>query len=161
MNVSTGIDFNNPDVQGLVGVTENGMLGLGESLNASALLPKGRNDQTYYALGGTLPIGTDKFTAKLDASHYHGHPVDNPGLPSTIERTVANDKLALSAIYPFLLSNARSLVGTATIYASHDEDRLKNTVAEGNPYLAQRSQICVAQLPITRASARTSCGARV
>ncbi|KAK43304.1 sugar transporter [Caballeronia jiangsuensis] len=147
-NVSTGIDFNHPGVQGILGATENGMLGLGESLTASALLPKGRDDQTYYALNGTLPIGADGFTAKIDASHYHGHPVDNPGLPSYIERTVVNDKLAFSGVYPFMLSNARSVVGTATVYASHDEDRLKNTIAAGNPYLSQRSQIRVAQVQL-------------
>jgi hemolysin activation/secretion protein len=148
VNVSTGIDFNHPGVQGLLSATENGVLGLGESLTASALLPKGRDDQTYYALSGSLPVGTDGFTTKVDASHYHGHPVDNPGLPSTIERTVVNDKLAFSAVYPFLLSNARSLIGTATVYASHDEDRLKNTVVAGNPYLSQRSQIRVTQLQL-------------
>jgi hemolysin activation/secretion protein len=148
VNVSTGIDFNHPGVQGILGVTENGMLGLGESLTASALLPKGRDDQTYYALNGTLPIGTDGFTAKVDASHYHGHPVDNPGLPSYIERTVVNDKLALSAVYPFLLSNAQSLVGTASAYASHDEDRLKNTISPGNPFLSTRSQVRVTQLQL-------------
>lgn len=147
-NVSTGIDFNHPGVQGILSATENGMLGLGESLTASALLPKGRDDQTYYAVNGALPIGTDGFTAKIDASHYHGHPVDNPGLPSYIERTVVNDKLALSGVYPFMLSNARSVVGTATVYASHDEDRLKNTIAAGNPYLSQRSQIRVAQVQL-------------
>jgi hemolysin activation/secretion protein len=140
--------MNHPGVQGLFTATENGMLGLGESLSASALLPKGRNDQTYYALNGTLPIGTDGLTAKVDASHYRGHPVDNPGLPSYIERTVVNDKLAFSAVYPFMLSNAQSLIGTATVYASHDEDRLKNTVAAGNPELAQRSQIRVTQLQV-------------
>ncbi|MDR5782086.1 POTRA domain-containing protein [Caballeronia sp. LZ065] len=147
-NVSTGIDFNHPGVQGILSATENGMLGLGESLTASALLPKGRDDQTYYALNGTLPVGTDGFTAKVDASHYHGHPVDNPGLPSYIERTVVNDKLAFSGVYPFMLSNARSLIGTATVYASHDEDRLKNTIAPGNPYLDNRSQMRVAQLQL-------------
>ncbi|SAL43960.1 polypeptide-transport-associated domain-containing protein [Caballeronia peredens] len=147
-NVSTGIDFNHPGVQGILSATENGMLGFGESLTAAALLPKGRDDQTYYALNGTLPVGTDGFTAKVDASHYHGHPVDNPGLPSYIERTVVNDKLAFSAVYPFVLSNARSLVGTASAYASHDEDRLKNTIVAGNPYLSQRSQIRVAQLQL-------------
>jgi hemolysin activation/secretion protein len=147
-NVSTGIDFNHPGLQGIVTATENGNLGLGESLTASALLPKGRNDQTYYALNGTLPIGADGFTTKVDASHYYGHPTDNPGLPNYIERTVVNDKLAFSAVYPFMLSNTRSLVGTATVYASHDEDRLKNTIAAGTPMIDQQSQIRVAQLQL-------------
>lgn len=133
-------------MQGILSVTENGALGFGESLSASVLLPKGRNDQTYYAANGTLPIGTDGFTAKVDASHYHGHPLDNPGLPSYIERTVVNDKLAFSGAYPILLDNGHSLIGTASVYASHDEDRLKNPVAAGNPQIAQRSQIRVDQL---------------
>lgn len=133
-------------MQGILSVTENGALGFGESLSASVLLPKGRNDQTYYAANGTLPIGTDGFTAKVDASHHHGHPLDNPGLPSCIERTVVNDKLAFSGAYPILLDNGHSLIGTASVYASHDEDRLKNPVAAGNPQIAPRSQIRVDQL---------------
>ena len=41
-----------------------GMLGEGETVGASALFPKGSNDQTYFALNGALPIGIDGFTAK-------------------------------------------------------------------------------------------------
>jgi hypothetical protein len=75
-----------------------------------------------------LPIGTDGFTAKLDVSHYYGHPVDNPGQPSYVERTVVNDKAGLSASYPFVLSNTRNLIGTVGEYTSHVEGRFKNTI---------------------------------
>ncbi len=147
-NVSSGIDVNHPGLQGIFSATENGMLGLGESITASALAPKGRNDSSFYGINAMAPIGSDGFALKVDASHYYGHPVDNPGLPSYIERTVANDKLAFSALYPFLLSNTRSLIGTATVYATHDEDRLKNTAIDTQPQLTQRSQIRVAQLSL-------------
>ncbi|WP_370652290.1 ShlB/FhaC/HecB family hemolysin secretion/activation protein [Caballeronia sp. TF1N1] len=160
-NVSTGIDVNHPGLQGIFSATENGLLGLGESITASALAPKGRNDSTYYGINAMAPVGSDGFAMKVDASHYYGHPVDNPGLPSYIERTVVNDKLALSAIYPFILSNSKSLLGTATVYATHDEDRLKNMIVAGNPQLTQRSQIRVAQLSLDYTGIQTGVTRRV
>src|SRR6266702_699433 len=125
-DVSTEIDFNHPGVQGLLSATENGLTALGEQLSVSALLPKGRNNVTYLAAHGAVPIGSNGLLAKIDASHYRGNPVDNPGLPSYIERTVINDKIGGSLAYPSLLSNTQSLIGTATVYASHDEDRYNN-----------------------------------
>jgi hemolysin activation/secretion protein len=145
-NIATGIDMNHPGVQGIVTATENGLLGQGETLGVSALLPKGRNNQTYFDVNGSLPIGTDGFAVKADASHYYGHPVDNPGLPSYVERTVVNDKAGLSASYPFVLSNTRSLIGTVGAYASHDEDRYKNTITGAQ--LGQRSQVRVTTLQL-------------
>jgi hemolysin activation/secretion protein len=145
-NIATGIDMNHPGVQGIVTATENGLLGQGETLGVSALLLKGRNDQTYFDVNGSLPIGTDGFTVKANASHYYGHPVDNPGLPSYVERTVINDKAGLSASYPFVLSNTRSLIGTVGAYASHDEDRYKNTITGAQ--LGQRSQVRVTTLQL-------------
>ncbi|HYS65041.1 MAG TPA: POTRA domain-containing protein, partial [Paraburkholderia sp.] len=125
-DVSTGIDFNHPGVQGLLSATENGLTALGEQLSVSALLPKGRDNVTYLAAHGAAPIGSNGLLAKIDASHYRGNPVDNPGLPSYVERTVINDKIGGSLAYPILLSNTQSLIGTATVYASHDEDRYNN-----------------------------------
>src|SRR6201996_342622 len=122
-DVSTGLDLNHPGVQGLLTATENGLTSLGEQLSVSALLPKGRDNVTYLAAHGAVPIGSNGLIAKIDASHYRGNPGDNPGLPSYVERTVINDRIGGSLSYPFILSNARSLTGTMTAYASHDEDR--------------------------------------
>ncbi|MEA3093139.1 MAG: hypothetical protein QOJ04_4481 [Caballeronia sp.] len=152
-NIATGIDMNHPGVQGIVTATENGLLGQSETLGVSALLPKGRNDQTYFDINGSLPIGIDGFAVKADASHYYGHPVDNPGLPSYVERTVINDKAGLSASYPFVLSNTRSLIGTVGAYASHDEDRYKNTITGAQ--LGQRSQVRVTTLQLDYTGADT------
>jgi hemolysin activation/secretion protein len=147
-NLSSGIDMNHPGLSGIFSATENGMLGLGESITASVLAPPGRNDTTYYGINAMAPVGSDGFSMKVDASHYYGHPKDNPGLPSYVERTVVNDKLALSAVYPFILSNARSLLATATVYATHDEDRMKNIAVASNPQLTNRSQVRVAQIAL-------------
>lgn len=145
-NVGTGIDFNHPGVQGLVTVTETGLTSLGEQLSVSALVPKGRDNQTYFAASGALPIGSNGLVARVDASHYHGNPVDNPGLPWYVQRTVVNDKLGLSAAYPLFLSNERKVIGTVSGYASHDENSYFNTL--NGAELGLRSQVRVVQTQI-------------
>lgn len=48
-DVSTGIDFNHPGVQGLLTATENTLTSLGEQLSVSALLLNGRDNVAYRA----------------------------------------------------------------------------------------------------------------
>jgi len=152
-NVATGIDFHHPGVQGLVTVTENGLASLGEDLSVATLVPRGRDNQTYYALNGALPIGSEGLVAKINGAHYRGNPVDNPGLPSTVKRTVVNDKLGVSAAYPLYLSNTRSLLGTLAAYASHDENSYLNTSTGAT--LSLRSQVRVVQAQVDYADTRT------
>ncbi|MBU9665060.1 ShlB/FhaC/HecB family hemolysin secretion/activation protein [Burkholderia multivorans] len=143
-NISTGIDFNHPGVQGLITATENGLTSFGEQLSISALAPPGRDKQTYFAFSGAVPVGSSGLITRLDASTYRGKPTDNPGLPSYIERTVKNEKLGLSASYPLLLNNQRSLLGTVSAYASHNEDNYQNRITGAT--LDNRSQVRVLQL---------------
>ncbi|MFL9867118.1 POTRA domain-containing protein [Paraburkholderia fungorum] len=143
-DVSTGIDFNHPGVQGLLTATENGLTALGEQLSVSALLPKGRDNVTYLAAHAAVPIGSNGLVGKIDATHYRGNPVDNPGLPSYIQRTVINDKIGGSLAYPILLSNKQSVIGTASVYASHDEDNYNNQ--QTGAQIGFRSQVRVLQL---------------
>lgn len=152
LNVATGIDFHHPGIQALVTVTENGLASLGEELSASTLVPKGRDNQSFYALQGALPIGDEGLVAKLNGSHYRGNPVDNPGLPSYIRRTVVSEKLGLAAAYPLYLSNTRSLMGTLSAYASHDENSYLNTLTGAT--LSLRSQVRVVQAQIDYADTR-------
>ncbi|WGS51390.1 ShlB/FhaC/HecB family hemolysin secretion/activation protein [Paraburkholderia sp. D15] len=152
-DVSTGIDFNHPGVQGLLTATENGLTALGEQLSVSALLPKGRDNVTYLAAHGAVPIGSNGLIAKIDATHYRGNPTDNPGLPSYIQRTVINDKVGGSLAYPLLLSNTQSVIGTASVYASHDEDRYNNT--DTGAQIGLRSQVRVMQLQADYTSVQT------
>lgn len=152
-NVATGIDFHHPGVQGLVTVTENGLASLGEDLSIATLVPKGRDNQTYYALNGALPIGSEGLVAKINGAHYRGNPVDNPGLPSTVKRTVVTDKLGVSAAYPLYVSNTRSLLGTLSAYASHDENSYLNTLTGAT--LSLRSQVRVVQTQLDYAATRS------
>lgn len=151
-NVATGIDFHHPGVQGLVTVTENGLASLGEDVSVSTLVPKGRDRQTYYAVNGALPIGSEGLVAKINGSHYRGHPLDNPGLPSYVARSVVSDKLGIAAAYPLYLSNTRSLMGTMSAYASHDENAYLNTLTGAT--LALRSQVRVVQAQLDYADTR-------
>ncbi|NPT59500.1 ShlB/FhaC/HecB family hemolysin secretion/activation protein [Paraburkholderia elongata] len=152
-DVSTGIDFNHPGVQGLLTATENGLTALGEQLSVSALLPKGRDNVTYLAAHATVPVGSDGLIAKIDASHYRGNPVDNPGLPSYIQRTVINDKVGGSLAYPILLNDTHILIGTASVYASHDEDRYNNQ--QTGAQIGLRSQVRVMQLQADYSNVQT------
>ncbi|MXN73422.1 ShlB/FhaC/HecB family hemolysin secretion/activation protein [Burkholderia sp. 4701] len=145
-NVSTGIDFNHPGVQGLITATENGLTSFGEQLSISALVPPGRDKVTYVAFSGAVPVGSSGLVTRLDASTYRGKPTDNPGLPSYVERTVKNEKLGLSASYPLLLNNQRSLLGTVSGYASHNEDRYQNQITGAT--LENRSQVRVLQMQL-------------
>lgn len=149
VNVSAGIDLHHPGVQGLFTVTENGLASLGEQLSVSALAPKGRDNTTYYSANGALPVGTGGLVARVDASHYRGHPTNNPGLPPYVERTVVNDKFALSAAYPFLLRDAHKLLGTMSAYASHDENRYRNTINDAQIGLRSQVRVLQAQLDYT------------
>jgi hemolysin activation/secretion protein len=143
-DISVGVNFNQPGVQGLLTATENGLTALGEQLSVSALLPKGRDNVTYLAAHAAVPIGSDGLIGRIDASHYRGNPVDNPGLPNYVQRTVINDKVGGSLAYPLKLSNTQSVIGTASIYASHDEDRYHNE--QTGAQIGLRSQVRVMQL---------------
>ncbi|MGZ2744659.1 ShlB/FhaC/HecB family hemolysin secretion/activation protein [Burkholderia stagnalis] len=145
-NISSGIDFNHPGVQGLITATENGLTSFGEQLSISALVPPGRDKVTYVAFSGAVPVGSSGLVTRLDASTYRGKPTDNPGLPSFVERTVKNEKLGLSASYPLLLNNQRSLLGTVSGYGSHNEDRYQNQITGAT--LDNRSQVRVLQMQL-------------
>ncbi|AJW98878.1 ShlB/FhaC/HecB family hemolysin secretion/activation protein [Burkholderia gladioli] len=154
INISSGIATTNPGVQGVFTVTESGLTSLGEQLSISALAPKGPNNVTYVAASAAVPIGSNGWTARVDATHYRGNPSDNPGLPSYVKRTVVNDKIGISTSYPILLNNQRSLLATVSGYASHSEDNYQNQL--GGQFIGLRSQVRVLQAQMDYTAVRTS-----
>ncbi|AYQ88186.1 MULTISPECIES: ShlB/FhaC/HecB family hemolysin secretion/activation protein [Burkholderia] len=154
INISSGIATTNPGVQGVFTVTESGLTSLGEQLSISALAPKGPNNVTYVAASAAVPIGSNGWTARVDATHYRGNPSDNPGLPSYVKRTVVNDKIGISTSYPILLNNQRSLLATLSGYASHSEDNYQNQL--GGQFIGLRSQVRVLQAQMDYTAVRTS-----
>ncbi|WP_238812909.1 hypothetical protein [Paraburkholderia sp. SG-MS1] len=88
-----------------------GLAALGKQLSVSAPLPTAREHVTYLAAHAAVLMGFVGFVGvvgKIDASHYRGNPVDNPGPTKHVERTVINDKISGSLVYPLLLSSSRT-----------------------------------------------------
>jgi hemolysin activation/secretion protein len=151
IGASTGLGFNQPGIQGLFNVTENGLLSLGEQLSVSALEPRGRDNQSYYAASYSQPIGSDGLTLKADVSRYRGDPEQTGGLPSTVKRSVEQDKVGLTVSYPVILSNTQSLTVSGSAYGVRDEDRYTNQ--DTGATLGLRSQARVLQTQVDWAQA--------
>ncbi|MEX1828759.1 ShlB/FhaC/HecB family hemolysin secretion/activation protein [Luteibacter sp. CQ10] len=125
-DVSYGLDFNHPGTQGVFNVLENGATPLGEQLSLSTLFPNG-GGQRFYSAGWLEPIGSRGWQARVDASRYWGNPdTDSSQLPSYLDHRLTQDRLALSAIYPLVLTNTKRLNLTMGVYGSRQDDRYRN-----------------------------------
>jgi hemolysin activation/secretion protein len=92
----------------------------------STLFPNG-GGQRLYSLGYVEPFGSDGWQGKLDASRYWGSPDTDNQLPAYLDHRLSQDRLALSAVYPLVLTNSKRLNLTFGIYASKQDDRYRNT----------------------------------
>ncbi|MBE1162616.1 ShlB/FhaC/HecB family hemolysin secretion/activation protein [Dyella acidiphila] len=127
-NATTGIDFDHPGVQGLTGVTENGLLGQAEQVGFSTLLPSGPGDQRLYALAYLQPLWSDGLMLHVNASHYQGNPDTDDQLPSYLQQNMHQDQYTFSFSYPLLLDNHHSLTATGGAYATTLNETYTNTV---------------------------------
>ncbi len=155
---TTGVSFNQPGIQGLFTVSENGLLSLGEQLSISALAPRGRDGQTYYGINYTQPLGSDGLTAKIDASRFAGEPRTTPGLPSSVHRRTEQDRIGVSLGYPIILNNTRALTVNGSAYAVRNDDRYS---ADTGAYVGLRSQSRVLQTEIVYTENRPKMSRRV
>jgi hemolysin activation/secretion protein len=155
-NVSSGIDFNHPGVQGLISGVLNGLTTLGEQLSASAIYPHGRGDQEFYTAAYAQMIGSDGLTAKLSASHFHGNPdiYGDDGLPSYVSRLLTQDRVEAVLTYPLLLSPVRTLVASLGLYGADQDDGYFNRITGANLRQVSRVRVLHAELGYTRASER-------
>jgi hemolysin activation/secretion protein len=124
-DLTYGLDFNHPGVQGVLSVLENGATPLGEQLSVSTLFPNG-GGQRLYSAAYLQPIGSRGWQGKVDASRYWGQPDTDEQLPSYLDHRLTQERLALSAIYPLVLSNTQRVNLTMGIYASRQDDRYRN-----------------------------------
>ncbi|HEX7815989.1 ShlB/FhaC/HecB family hemolysin secretion/activation protein [Dyella sp.] len=154
-NVTSGIDFNHPGVQGLVNGMLNGMTPLGEQLNASFTYPRGRGGQEFYAAGYSQMLGSDGFMSKLDGSYFYGDPdIDNNALPAYIRHRLRQDHLGLAFTYPILLGPSRSLVAGAGLYGSNQDDMYLNQLNDVSLQLRTRVRVLHLDLDFVQASNR-------
>ncbi|MDQ7995175.1 MAG: ShlB/FhaC/HecB family hemolysin secretion/activation protein [Luteibacter sp.] len=125
-DVNYGMDFNHPGAQGVFTLLENGATPLGEQLSLSTLFPNG-GGQRLYSLGYMEPFGSEGWQGKIDATRYWGSPDTDNQLPAYLDHRLTQDRLALSTVYPIVLTNTRRLSLTMGIYASRQDDRYRNT----------------------------------
>ncbi|WP_347554377.1 POTRA domain-containing protein [Robbsia sp. KACC 23696] len=155
---TTGVSLNQPGIQGLFTISENGLLSLGEQLSISALAPRGRDGQTYFGVNYTQPIGSDGLTAKVDASRFSGEPRTTPGLASNVHRRTEQDRVGVTLSYPIILNNTRSLTVNGSGYAVRNDDRYS---ADGGAIVGLRSQSRVLQTEIVYAESQPKLSRRV
>lgn len=127
-NATTGVDFNHPGVQGLTGITENGLLPLAEQIGFSTLLPPGPGHQRLYSLSYLQPLGSDGAQLHFNGSHYQGNPNTDGQLPYYLQQTMHQDQFALSASYPLLLDNHTNLTATGGGYVTTLSETYTNTM---------------------------------
>ncbi|WP_051938668.1 ShlB/FhaC/HecB family hemolysin secretion/activation protein [Luteibacter sp. 9135] len=126
-DVSYGMDLNHPGAQGVFTLLENGATPLGEQVSLSTLFPNG-GGQRLYVLGYMQPFGSQGWQGKVDATRYWGTPDTDNQLPAYLDHRLTQDRLALSAVYPLVLTNSKRLNLTMGIYASKQDDRYRNTL---------------------------------
>jgi len=124
-DMSYGLDLNHPGAQGVFTLLENGATPLGEQLSVSTLYPNG-GGQRFYSAAYVQPIGSRGWQGKLDASRYWGQPDTDEQLPAYLDHRLTQERLALTATYPLVLSNTRRVNLAMGIYASRQDDRYRN-----------------------------------
>ena len=151
-NATTGIDFDHPGVQGLTGVTENGLMPLGEQIGFTTLLPSGPGDQRLYSLTYLQPVGFDGLMLHASGSHYQGNPDTDNQLPAYLQQNLHQDQYALSMSYPLLLDNHTNLTATGGAYATTLQETYTNTVDSARLMQDYGLRVLDAKLDYTKAS---------
>jgi hemolysin activation/secretion protein len=145
-DLSYGLDFNHPGTQGIFSLLENGATPLGEQLSVSTLFPNG-GGQRLYTASWLEPFGSDGWQGRVDASRYWGRPDTDNQLPSYLDHRLAQDRLALSAVYPLKLTNSERMNLTLGAYASRQDDRYRNV--DSGAIIALQSSVRVANAELS------------
>jgi hemolysin activation/secretion protein len=122
-NVAT--EFRDPGVRAVATATVQGLTPLAEHITASALFPRGRDKESYYALNIATPVGTEGMKVQVNASAFKGSPrspwLESIGFEDRYRTETQRAGVALS--YPVLLNNAHDLTVTAGVYGTNTNER--------------------------------------
>lgn len=146
--LGTAVDWLSGDLRAIATASTSGLTPLGEQLSVSALFPKGRNDEEYYALAYDQPIGTEGMVARLQASHYRGVPQN--ALLETIgfQRRYVNDSKRIGATlsYPLWLGGRHTLTLTGGIYGVDQFERYTHAATAIAVPIATHVRVASAEL---------------
>ncbi|MCY1506819.1 POTRA domain, ShlB-type [compost metagenome] len=148
ITVGTGIEYMSPGLRAIATATTNALTPLGEQVSVSALFPKGRDNEEYYAASYAQPLGTEGMIARINASHYRGVP-QNATLPGIgFNQRYINDtkRIGGSLSYPLLLNNAHSLTLTGGFYGADQFERYTHTATGTKVTLGTNVRVGTAEL---------------
>lgn len=129
----------------IAGVTENGLIGLGEQISLSALVPTGSSGEQYYAANYAQPVGQDGWLAQLNLSSYKSNPDNADLVPLQFASSyhTKTQRVGATLSYPLILNNRENLTLTGGVYAAENSNRYERTVPAVNPVLEVRSNVRV------------------
>lgn len=144
----TGIEYMSPGLRAIATATTNSLTPLGEQISVSALFPKGRDSEEYYAASYAQPIGTEGMVARLNASHYRGVPQNATLAPIGFNPRYVNDtkRIGGTLSYPLLLSNAHTLTLTGGVYGADQFERYTHTATGTRVTLGTNVRVATAEL---------------
>jgi len=144
----TGIEYMSPGLRAIATATTNSLTPLGEQISVSALFPKGRDNEEFYAASYAQPIGTEGMIARLNASHYRGVPQNSTLEPLGFNPRYVNDTKRIGATlsYPLLLSNAHALTVTGGMYGADQFERYTHTATGTQVTLGTNVRVASAEL---------------
>ncbi|KWR88569.1 ShlB/FhaC/HecB family hemolysin secretion/activation protein [Cupriavidus sp. IDO] len=144
----TGIEYMSPGLRAIATATTNSLTPLGEQISVSALFPKGRDNEEFYAASYAQPIGTEGMIARLNASHYRGVPQNSTLEPLGFNPRYVNDTKRIGATlsYPLLLSNAHALTVTGGMYGADQFERYTHTATGTQVTLGTNVRVVSAEL---------------
>lgn len=125
-DASLALELNRPGVQELVTGTLNAPTSLAGQWSLSALYPRGRDDQRFYALGYSQMLGSDGLVGRADVSTYRGEPRLGGLLGDVLRREVEQDRAAMSLRHPLSLRGNRALLAGMTFYGTRQVERYRN-----------------------------------
>lgn len=118
-------EFRDPGIRAIATATVQGLTPLAEQITASALVPRGPDKESYYALNVAIPIGTDGMKLHVDASTFRSSP-RSPWLTSLgfeDRYRTATQRAGVALSYPVLLNNQQDLTVKAGVYGTNTEER--------------------------------------
>lgn len=144
----TGVEWMSPGIRAIATATTNSLTPLGEQISVSALFPKGRDSEEYYAASYAQPIGTEGMVARLNASHYRGVPQNATLAPIGFNPRYVNDtkRIGGTLSYPLLLSNAHTLTLTGGVYGADQFERYTHTATGTRVTLGTNVRVATAEL---------------
>lgn len=124
LSAAGSVESREDGLRGIVTGSANGLLGFGENLSATVLIPLSDTDDRFYAFNASVPVGTQGLRVGAFASTFDGRPTSNTLPPAGFfeEYTSESDRAGVTVSYPYLLSRVESLDIVGSLYGTRVEE---------------------------------------